>query len=67
MSSKIKYILYIILVAMIMGLISLIPSQVNAESVSESMQILDNISNSHAPYRGTLPLRLGILQQRHDL
>lgn len=67
MSSKIKYILYIILVAMIMGLISLIPSQANAASVSESMQILDNISNSHAPYRGTLPLRFGILQQRHDL
>ena len=67
MSSKIKNIFYIILMVIIMGLISLIPSQTKAVSVEESMQLLNNISNSHAPYNGTIPLRFGILQQRHDL
>ena len=67
MSSKIKNIFYIILMIMIMGLISLIPSQTKAVSVEETMQLLTNISNSHAPYSGTVPLRFGILQQRHDL
>ena len=67
MSSKIKNIFYIILMVVTMGLISLIPNQTKAVSVDETMQLLTNISNSHAPYSGTIPLRFGILQQRHDL
>ena len=67
MSSKIKNIFYIILMVVTMGLISLIPNQAKAVSVDETMQLLTNISNSHAPYSGTIPLRFGILQQRHDL
>ena len=62
-----KNVIYTIIITIMAGLILLIPSQSKAVSVDESMQLLNNISNSHAPYTGNIPLRFGILQQRHDL
>ena len=62
-----KNVIYTIIITIMAGLILLIPSQSKAVSVDESMQLLNNISNSHAPYTGDIPLRFGVLQQRHDL